>query len=73
MTIDEIKKLLDNGDYVKIARLAGLEPGKNSRQYVYKILSGKYKYKSVRGKAKLVVECAEIIAKRNLDNGKTIE
>jgi hypothetical protein len=71
MTIAEVKKYLDKGDYVKIARMSGLKPGRNSRQYVYEVLKGNYK--ALRGKAKRIIENAEIIANQNKETGKTIE
>lgn len=41
MTIDELKKLLDRGDYIKIARIAGYTDLKKGRMYVYSVLSGR--------------------------------
>ena len=71
MTIDELKKLLDSGDYIKIARLAGYEDLTYGRKYVYRVLSGRITGK--KGKAKKIIEAAHKIADRNAKNGKTPE
>lgn len=69
MTLDELKRVLDHGDYVKIARLAGYEDLEKGRKYVYKVLAGRIK--GFSGISKKILEAAEIIAKRNIENGKT--
>ena len=67
MTIEEIKKLLDRGDYIKIARIVGYVNLTEGRKYVYKVLSGKIK--GSRGIGKRIIEAAEFIAQRNTVNG----
>lgn len=69
MTNDELKKLLDKGDYVKIARLCGYKDLTYGRKYVYRVLSGKIT--GTKGKAKEIIDAAHTIAQRNADNGKT--
>jgi hypothetical protein len=69
MTNHELKLLLDTGDYVKIARIAGYTDLTYGRQYVYKVLSGRIT--GTRGKAKAIIEAAHVIAARNAGNGKT--
>jgi len=71
MTLEDTKKFLDKGDYVKIARMAELSPGTRGRQYVYEVINGRRK--AIRGKAKKVIECAIVMAKQNIKNGKTVE
>lgn len=71
MTNDELKNLLDSGDYVKIARLAGYTDLTYGRKYVYRVLSGRITGK--RGKGKEIIEHAHTIAERNAANGKTPE
>jgi len=71
MTNDELKKLLDKGDYVKIARIAGYKDLTYGRRYVYKVLSGAIT--GTKGKAKEIIEAAHTIAERNAANGKTAE
>ena len=71
MTIEEAKKLLDRGDYVKIARIAGYTDLTEGRKYVYKVLSGRIK--GTRGKGKEIIDAAIVIAQRNAENGKTPE
>jgi hypothetical protein len=68
MTNDELKLLLDTGDYVKIARIAGYSDLTYGRTYVYKVLSGRISGK--KGKAKDIIDAAHIIAARNAGNGK---
>lgn len=71
MTNDELKNLLDRGDYVKIARLAGYKNLTYGRRYVYKVLSGAIT--GTKGKAKEIIDAAHTIAQRNAANGKTPE
>ncbi|OFX62670.1 MAG: hypothetical protein A2066_18725 [Bacteroidetes bacterium GWB2_41_8] len=71
MTNDELKKLLDSGDYVKIARLAGYTDLTYGRKYVYRVLSGRITGK--KGKAKEIIDAAHVIAERNAKNGKISE
>ncbi len=68
MTIEELKSLLDTGDYVKIARIVGYPDLTNGRKYVYRVLSGRITGKS--GKAKEIIEAAHVVAERNRANGK---
>lgn len=68
MTNQELKNLLDRGDYVKIARIAGYTNLTEGRKYVYQVLSGRISGK--RGKARKIIDAAHIIAARNADNGK---
>ncbi len=71
MTNDELKRLLDRGDYVKIARLAGYAESDltDGRKYVYKVMSGRITGNS--GIGKKIIEAAHVIAARNAANGKT--
>jgi len=69
MTIDELKLLLDTGDYVKIARIVGYDNLTYGRTYVYRVLSGRIT--GTKGKAKAIIEAAHVVAKRNAANGKT--
>lgn len=69
MTIDELKLLLDTGDYVKIARIVGYTDLKYGRTYVYRVLSGRISGK--KGKGKEIIDAAHVVAQRNLANGKT--
>lgn len=69
MTNNELKKLLDRGDYIKIARLVGYSNLEYGRKYVYRVLSGGVSGK--KGKAKEIIEAAHEIAERNAANGKT--
>lgn len=71
MTNEELKKLLDKGDYVKIARLAGYKNLTDGRRYVYKVLSGRIS--GNKGIAKKIIEAAHEIAARNAANGKSHE
>lgn len=71
MTKDELKKLLDNGDYIKIARLVGYTDLTYGRKYVYRVLSGAIS--GNKGKGKLIMDAAHVIAQRNAQNGKTSE
>jgi hypothetical protein len=71
MTNEELKKLLDNGDYVKIARMAGYTNLTDGRRYVYKVLSGRIT--GTKGKAKDIIDAAHIIAARNAGNGKSYD
>jgi len=71
MTNAELKLLLDRGDYVKIARLAGYTDLTYGRKYVYKVLSGRITGK--KGKAKEIIDAAHVIAARNAANGKHTE
>lgn len=71
MKLDDVKNLLDRGDYVKIARIASTENRKTNRQYVYKVMSGKIKAK--RGLGKRIFEVAKHIARVNADGGKLPE
>jgi len=68
MTNEEIKLLLDTGDYVKIARIVGYTNLKHGRKYVYTVLSGRITGKT--GKAKKIIDAAHVIAARNAANGK---
>lgn len=68
MTNNELKKLLDRGDYIKIARLVGYSNLEQGRKYVYRVLSGRISGK--RGKAKKIIDAAHEIASRNKANGK---
>ncbi len=68
MTNDELKKFLDRGDYVKIARIAGYTDLTEGRKYVYRVLSGRISGK--KGKAKEIIDAAHVIAERNAANGK---
>jgi hypothetical protein len=70
MTIQEIKKLLDSGDYKKIARLVGYTDERWGSQYVSEVLNGKVT--GTRGKAKAILEAAESIALRNQKEGKQL-
>jgi hypothetical protein len=69
MIIDELRKLLDRGDYVKIARMVGYTDLTNGRRYVYKVISGRIS--GEKGKAKDIIDAANIIARSNLASGKT--
>ena len=69
MTIEGLKKLLDRGDYVKIARIAGYTDLKMGRMYVYSVLSGRRN--SQKGIGKKILDAAHIIAARNAENGKS--
>jgi len=69
MTIDELKLLLDTGDYVKIARIVGYSNLKYGRTYVYRVLSGRIT--GTKGKAKEIIDAAHVIAARNAANGKS--
>lgn len=69
MTIEELKKLLDRGDYIKIARIAGYTDLKKGRMYVYSVLSGRRN--SQKGIGKKILDAAHIIAARNAENGKS--
>jgi len=69
MTTDELKLLLDNGDYIKIARIVGYTDLTNGRKYVYRVLSGRIT--GTKGKAKVIIEVAHTLAERNRANGKT--
>lgn len=69
MRTDELKLLLDKGDYIKIARIVGYTNLTDGRRYVYRVMSGRITGKS--GKAKLIIEAARVIATRNKANGKT--
>ena len=71
MTNEELKKLLDKGDYVKIARLCGYKDLTYGRKYVYRVLSGKLT--GTKGKSKEIIDAAHVIAERNAQNGKTPE
>lgn len=68
MTIDELKKMLDRGDYVKIARIAGYKDLKKGRKYVYDVMSGRISGK--RGIGKKIIDAAHEVAERNAKNGK---
>jgi hypothetical protein len=67
MSIEEIKKMLDHGDYIKIARMVGYENLTDGRKYVYRVMCGKIK--GNRGLGKRIIEAAEFIAQRNTANG----
>jgi len=67
MTNEELKKMLDTGDYVKIARIVGYKDLTNGRKYVYRVLSGRITGKT--GKAKEIIDAAHEIASRNSKNG----
>jgi len=64
MNISEIKKLLDRGDYIKIARIVGYKDLNGGRKYVYRVLSGKIT--GNKGIAKKIVEAAQVVALRNI-------
>lgn len=68
MTNEDIKRFLDRGDYIKIARLAGYENTKNGRIYVYSVLSGRSSKTSIM--AKNVLKYAKEIAIENQSQGK---
>lgn len=70
MTNTELKLLLDCGDYVKIARIAGYTDLTYGRKYVYKVLSGRISGK--KGRAKDIIDAAHEVAERNAKNGKSI-
>ena len=70
MNISEIKNLLDRGDYVKIARIAGYTDLTKGRKYVYNVMCGRIAGK--RGIGKKILEAAIFIAQRNTENGKPI-
>jgi hypothetical protein len=69
MTIGEIKKLLDRGDYIKIARIAGYKNVRAGSHYVYDVMNGRRN--SNKGKGKKILEAAELIASQNFVAGKT--
>lgn len=69
MTIQEIKNLLDRGDYVKIARMVGYTDLSYGRTYVYMVLSGRRNAK--KGIGKKIIEAALVVATRNTSNGHT--
>jgi hypothetical protein len=71
MTNEELKQLLDRGDYVKIARMAGYKDLTDGRRYVYKVLAGRISGR--RGIAKKIIEAAHEMAARNAANGKQHE
>ena len=68
MELSEIKKYLDRGDYVKIARLAGYENLTTGRKTVYRILSGRYP--SDGPFQKMILQKAEEVADHNRNSGK---
>ena len=68
MENNELKKMLDSGDYVKIARIAGYTNLTDGRKYVYRVLSGRISGK--RGIGKKIIDAAHEIAERNAKNGK---
>ncbi len=68
MTTEELKKMLDRGDYVKIARIAGYLDLKKGRKYVYDVMSGRISGK--KGIGKKIIDAAHKIAQRNSENGK---
>jgi hypothetical protein len=69
MTNEELKKILDTGDYVKIARIVGYSDLTYGRRYVYRVISGRIT--GTKGKAKDIIDAAHIIAARNTGNGKS--
>ena len=69
MTNEELRKLLDTGDYVKIARMVGYEDLNYGRNYVYQVISGRRGCK--KGKGKEIIEAANVIAERNAKDGKS--
>jgi len=68
MTTDELKLLLDTGDYVKIARIVGYSNLTYGRTYVYRVLSGRIT--GTKGMAKEIIKAAHVVAERNRANGK---
>jgi hypothetical protein len=50
MTIGEIKKLLDRGDYIKIARIAGYKNVRAGSHYVYDVMNGRRNSNKGKGK-----------------------
>jgi hypothetical protein len=71
MTNTELKKLLDRGDYVKIARMVGYEDINYGRVYVCKVLSGRIT--GTKGKAKEIIEAALVVAEQNARGGKSVK
>ena len=69
MVLEEIKKMLDRGDYVKIARIAGYTDLKKGRKYVYDVMSERIQGK--RGIGKKIIEAAHIVATLNAETGKS--
>jgi hypothetical protein len=69
MVLEEIKKMLDRGDYVKIARMAGYTDLKAGRTYVYDVMSGRIQGK--RGIGKKILEAAHTVANLNAETGKS--
>lgn len=68
MTREEIKKWLDDGDYIKIARRCAARGRNTSRVYVCDVMNGRRKY--AKGVGKMIMEEAELIA---IGNKKEIE
>lgn len=69
MTIEEIKKSLDKGDYIKIARQVGYEDLTEGRKYVARVMAKK-KIKGTRGLGKAIIEAAEKLAIQNINDSK---
>jgi hypothetical protein len=69
MTVAEIKKLLDHGDYLKIARLAGYTNLKSGRRYAYEVLNGRRN--ANKGAGKRIFEAAQHIAEQNFVAAKS--
>jgi len=69
MTIEELKKMFDRGDYVKIARMVGYTDLKQGRKYVYDVMCGRIQAK--RGIGKNILEAAHTIADINAKTGKS--
>lgn len=68
MELSEIKRFLDRGDYVKIARLVGYENLTTGRKTVYRVLTGNYPQDSFL--ARDIIKNAEKVATQNQENGK---
>jgi len=68
MVLEELKKMLDRGDYVKIARMVGYTDLKAGRTYVYDVMRGRIQGK--RGIGKKILEAAHTVANLNAETGK---
>jgi len=68
MTIEELKKMFDRGDYVKIARMVGYTDLKKGRKYVYDVMSGRIQGRI--GIGKKIIEAAHAVANINAESGK---
>ena len=69
MVLEELKKMLDHGDYVKIARMVGYTNLKKGRIYVYQVMKGRIQGK--RGIGKKILEAAHTVANLNAETGKS--